>query len=83
VPLYVYQCQDCEHKFEVRHSMNYDDQVCVSCQSKNIFKIPSINVINNNKTVGQPRAGKVVDKYISDTKEDIKREKKKLSSREL
>ncbi len=82
MPVYCYKCKDCESEFEVRDSMTYVSKRCNSCDSKNVFKIPSLSL---NKFVhAQPtRAGKIVDEYIYDVKKEIKEEKKRLKSEEL
>lgn len=83
MPLYVYSCDDCKHKFEIRHGMFFESQRCVKCHSEFVFKVPSIGESAPTTTSSDPKVGKVVDKYIEDAKNDIKKEKKKLSSEEL
>lgn len=78
MPVYCYQCKDCDYEFEIRHSMSYDEQKCVECDSSNIFKIPSISTLKKKFTT--QRVGKVVDEYIRDTKEMIEKQKKSLKS---
>ncbi len=82
MPVYCYKCKDCEFEFEVRHSMSYESQTCNSCDSKDVFKIPSLTVARPVRT-SSSRPGKVVDQYIHDAKKEIKEEKKKLKSEEL
>lgn len=82
MPLYCYQCRDCEHSFEVRHSMSFEKQECLQCQSINVFKIPSLSEVKVNANLPS-KAGKVVDEYIRDTKKEIRKEKQKLRSQEL
>jgi len=83
MPLYVYSCEDCKHKFEIRHGMFFENQRCVKCHSEHVFKIPSIGDSPLTAPPSGPKVGQVVDKYIEDVKSDIKKEKKKLSSEEL
>lgn len=84
MPLYVYECDDCNHKFEIRHGMFFEDQRCVKCHSEHVFKVPSIGEAARSAEPGaDPKVGSVVNKYIEDTKSDIKKEKKKLRSEEL
>jgi len=82
VPVYCYKCEDCKFEFEVRHSMSYEDQKCSSCDSENVFKIPSLS-LNRPTQALSPRVGKVVDEYIHDVKKEIKEEKKRLKLEEL
>ena len=84
MPLYTYKCHSCRAVFEVRHGMFFEEQRCVKCYSDDVFRLPSEVSVprkeDNNKTSAP---GKIVDKYIEDTKREIKEEKKKLSSKEL
>lgn len=82
MPVYCYKCSDCEEEFESRHSMSFEDQRCINCNSEAIFKIPSLGNSKTLKVTSRPR-GKVVDEYILDAKKEIKLEKTKLKSREL
>jgi putative FmdB family regulatory protein len=80
MPNYNYRCNDCEYSFEVRHSMNYEDQVCLKCGSKNIFNVPCI--LEKIKITKKKQVGKIVDEYIDQAKKDIKKDKSKLTDGE-
>ena len=82
MPLYVYKCEDCKKEFEVRHSMSHEGQVCTHCDSKNVFKVPSLSIEAHSR-IHSSRVGKVVDQYIKDAKQEIKQEKHKLKTREI
>ena len=82
MPVYCYKCNDCKEEFEVRHSMSFEDQACPTCNSANVFKVPSLNIEAHTR-IHTNRAGKIVDNYIKDTKEEIKKEKNRLREREL
>lgn len=81
MPLYCYQCNGCNERFEIRHSMSYDEQTCIYCKSSDVFKIPSL-ASRQQKNI-PTRVGKVVDQYLKDAKEEVEKEKNKLRSREL
>ena len=83
MPKYQYRCQDCEYEFEIRHSMFYKEQTCIKCESKKVFKVPSIQVhkVNGHSSKGRP--GAIVDNYIADAKKELATEKKDLKKREL
>ncbi len=36
MPLYDYQCDDCAHAYEARHSMTADAPPCPNCGSENV-----------------------------------------------
>ena len=82
MPVYVYECRSCKQTFEKRHGMFFEQDRCILCQSEDIFKVPSIQV-QPKKTSTKRKAGKIVDEFIKDAKDEIKREKKKLSSEEM
>ena len=82
MPVYCYSCKDCNHAFEIRHSMSFESQKCVSCGSSEVFKIPSLSLFKTKINQTQ-RTGKIVDDYIKDAKQEIKEEKNKLKREEL
>mgnify|MGYP001229167601 CR=1 FL=1 len=81
MPIYCYSCSKCQHKFEIKHSMNFDEQLCIKCGSKEVFKIPSLSVYKSNFKKNKP--GKIVDEYIENTKMDIKKEKENIKKETL
>ena len=84
MPLYVYYCKDCDKSFEIRHSMNKEDQTCIFCESKEIFKKPFFTIGKKQNTKSESRpVGSVVNSYIEDAKKEIKEEKKSLRERQL
>ena len=82
MPVYCYRCNACDAEFESRHSMSFEEQQCLNCESFDVFKIPSLSVSSVPKRAFT-RPGQVVNKHIRDTKEEIKKEKKLLRNREL
>lgn len=82
MPVYCYKCNDCSEEFEVRHSMSFDGQLCLNCDSSSVFKVPSIGQAKVSKK-SSSRPGKIVDEYIRDAKKEIKQEKLKLRSEEM
>lgn len=85
MPVYTYKCHDCSKIFDVRHGMFFEHQRCVSCQSENVFRLPPAGItgIVEKKEQNSTKPGQVVDQYIKDAKEEVKREKKKLKSEEM
>ena len=86
MPLYDYSCHDCKKSFEARHGMFFEDQKCISCHSENVVRTPPLSHNNIIKvasvSTGTPKPGQVVDKYISDAKEEIRKEKTRLRAEE-
>ena len=83
MPIYCYKCNDCEESFEIKHSMSFNEQLCINCNSSNIFRVPALLAKSPGSNHTKHTTGMVVDKYIKDAKEEIKKDKKSLSSRSL
>ncbi len=81
MPVYQYKCKDCSSEFEVRHSMSFDSQKCVDCESLNVFKIPCL--LSNKIVKDSSTVGKIVDSFIEDTKQEIRKEKKKMREKKI
>ena len=84
MPKYCYKCKKCGSTFEIRHSMDFEDQRCIECDSKLVFRVPSLS--NSTRQISSTRTqrpGQIVDEYIQSTKQEIKKEKNKLKTEEL
>jgi hypothetical protein len=66
--------------------MFFESQKCIFCHSEDVVRNPPLSHNNVVKTTtaptGNSKPGKIVDKYISDAKEEIRKEKIKLRSEE-
>ena len=82
MPVYCYKCNICSSSYEIKHRMSEEHEECIKCGAKEIYKVPALLDINTQKSTTM-KVGKIVDEYISNTKKDIKKEKKILRSREL
>ena len=85
MPVYCYECETCRAVFEVRHGMFFENQRCIKCYSEDVFRVPS-EIILANKTdsdSSNQKPGKIVDDYIKEASEEIKKEKKRRQSEEL
>ena len=85
MPEYIYKCRSCEIVFEIFHSIKEKIEDCDHCgENTSLERVPSLPLIlkknNNNGIIGKP--GEMVKDFISDAKEEMKREKKRLSERE-
>lgn len=83
MPVYVYKCKDCEEVFEARHSMSFEGQLCTECNSESVFRLPQGSLAKSSIPTGPSRPGKLVDEYIQETRQEIKKEKQKLRTEEL
>ena len=75
MPAYCYKCNVCKHEFTVRHSMSFEDQHCVECDSKDVFKIPTI--LEKIRITSNKKVGSIVNKHIEETRQEVKQEKLK------
>jgi putative FmdB family regulatory protein len=82
MPLYVYDCLDCERQISIRHSYKDSDVKCTLCESKNIKKNLS-NVLRMTKAAapGEEKTGSQVKKAIEDGKKELEEHKKKQQKR--
>ena len=62
--------------------MSFEDQACLFCDSKNIFKLPSMSKRKVEQSTKR-RAGMVVDEYIENAKKEIKQQKIDLRTEEV
>ena len=85
MPTYTYKCSACKEEFEVSHSIKDLLVDCTKCDvSDSLIRVPSLPLTlkrtsNNGKT---SKTGSVVNKYITDAKEELEREKEELSNKE-
>tara|TARA_Y100000034_G_scaffold94713_1_gene114831 strand:+ start:198 stop:479 length:282 start_codon:yes stop_codon:yes gene_type:complete len=86
MPKYVYQCKKCEQIYEIIHSFEetYDTCSQINEQSQcdisaRLERIPQcINYLNLKKQEGNIRPGQLVDEYIEDTKQEVKKYKEEM-----
>ena len=82
MPRYVYECDDCEERFEVFHSISSDWEKCMECYSTKIVKIPCMPITFTNKKEKVFKTGELVEGFIEESKEALKQEKKEAMSGE-
>lgn len=78
MPLYTYQCDNCESVDDYPHEYGKVPTKCVKCN-----KMYSLNRVYNAiavQTQQNSEVGNLVKKSIKDFKEDLKEQKKELSS---
>lgn len=83
MPVYCYRCDDCKKDFEKRHGMFFEGQRCIFCMSENVFRLPFGGNAENINIEEKQKTGDIVNKYIKDTKKEIKEYKKNLKKEEL
>ena len=79
MPKYAYECQNCIHAFEIYHSMSEKLLDCPECQiTGSLAKIPSLTQSFADKEKKSSKPGKIVNSYIQDAKQELKKQKQKL-----
>ena len=82
MPKYFYRCKGCDHEFEIYHSIHDLLQNCDKCEvQETLIRVPSLvhNISIKQGPKTKKAVGSIVNKFIKDTKEEIKQEKEKLS----
>ena len=82
MPLYSYNCGNCEKEFELRHSYNAKGIECVYCGSLEIKKNLS-NVLQVTKKCynTKEKTGSQVEKAIQEGKQELEAYKKQKKNR--
>ena len=83
MPRYNYYCKECDDYYELQHSMTELLEVCITCESLEFRRVPSIPayIEKINKSIEQ-KTGSVVEEYIEKNKKSVREEKKRLKSQE-
>jgi putative FmdB family regulatory protein len=82
MPLYAYDCLDCEAVFELRHPYGKKDILCAVCDSENIVKNLSSSVQRIKKMDNiKSKTGDEVKKAIESGKQDLEEYKKTKKDR--
>jgi putative FmdB family regulatory protein len=80
MPRYVYHCEKCDDVFEYYHSMKEKITECEVCKQQTLLKVPHFSGIVKKELKQKP--GSIVDNYIEDAREEIRREKEQLRKTE-
>ena len=80
MPRYTYRCDECESLLETVHSMGERLIRCEDCGAEALNRVPATLAKKRKKAVSQP--GDKVKTFIEETRQDIRKEKKNLRSRE-
>jgi len=86
MPEYTYRCESCDKIHEVKHSIKEKLTDCIFCEKLDtLVRLPSTvniaRVITSDSSTPQ-KAGKIVEEYIKEQREELKREKQGLKTKE-
>lgn len=71
MPIYEFQCKNCEHCFEKLMSYEEDYPSCPNCGSNDVFKLPSIFGFKDNSQYKHDRERAIIKRtkdYLKDGK---------------
>ena len=78
MPKYCYQCKECEHQFEVRHSIRDRLYDCIECEiPETLVRIPQLTQKRIDKRL--PKIGDKVKEFIESNKEGLKEQIKEAT----
>ena len=82
MPRYTYKCEECGVTFQKAHSIKEKLSDCEECNTEGVLKrIPSIPLIlTKNQNNEKLKVGSLVKEYIEDAKEELKNDKREMSS---
>ncbi len=82
MPTYTYQCNKCAFQFEEFHSMTESVEVCPECPSP-VSRVLSKDFFISKSNVGvKNKPGALVKEYIEQVKDEVRKEKTNLSTKE-
>ena len=78
MPKYCYQCKNCEHQFEIRHSMRDRLYDCPECElAESLARIPQL-IQRQIKKQENKKTGQLVKEYIEKNREVLKEQKREV-----
>ena len=82
MPIYSYRCASCQTEFKESHSMTERITDCEVCElSDTLVRLPS-EFAFFRKEKKEQKVGNLVNEHIESSKEDLVKEKEKLSKQE-
>ncbi len=80
MPLYLYECKECEYRFETFHSMSDELYDCEKCNVKNTLKkVPQILNSYSKQKSDRDLAGERVNKAIEDNRKLLLDQKQNIN----
>jgi len=81
MPVYVYECEECEEQFKVSHGMTENHEHCDLCDATNIRRIPTMFTNLSKKIVRNNKTGDITKEFIENSKEELRNEKRELDGK--
>ena len=81
MPRYTYRCESCKEVFEISHGMFFEQEKCIKCHATGqLTKVPDFSIKKQAEKAAEKRVGAVVDEFIKDAKQDLKKQRKELKT---
>ena len=81
MPVYIYECEECEEQFKVSHGMTEDHEKCDSCESNEIRRVPTLFTNLAKKRTINNKTGDITKEFIENSKEELRNEKRELDGK--
>ena len=83
MPRYAYRCDACKETFEINHGMFFEQDRCIKCHRDGyLVKLPNFTIKSSSSKQEEKKTGSIVDEFIKDAKQDLKRQKRDLKTEE-
>ena len=86
MPEYTYRCDECDKVHIAKHSIKERLTDCVFCEKKDsLIRVPStVNIarVATPDPSAPQKAGKIVEEYIKEQREELRKEKRELKKKE-
>ncbi len=81
MPRYAYRCVECMNQFTAFHGFR-ERASCPCCNSSLCEMIPSVGFsVSGKKPEKKAKVGEKVEKFIEDSKEELKQQRKELEDK--
>ena len=81
MPIYLYECGDCEETFKVRHGMSESCECCTLCGSSSLERKPTQFMNLSKQQISKQKTGDITKEFIENSKEDLKSQIKELEKK--
>ena len=81
MPRYTYHCEKCDNIFEYYHTMSEKKTECEVCKEQTLLKLPHFS--GTIKKQSTEKVGSIVESYIEETREEIRREKQDMRNKDF
>lgn len=81
MPRYTYHCEICDNVFEYYHGMKEKISECEVCKQQSLLKLPHFSGTIKKEVKQKP--GSIVESYIEEAREEIRKEKDQLKKIEF